>query len=214
MTCCPSSTPTAGGCCSTPWWGRASASSPPPIPRRHRPRPNAAHGCSRCGRVSLPPRRHRDLVGVGELLGRATRKFARPGDSVLASVRAAWPEATGPGTVNHAYPIRRSRVGVVTIACADAVWAQELEARAEQLEEILTGIIGDPSAVAGLRFVIADHALPAAGPEPPRRGPLPPPDPSAMKRAEAVTRDIEDPALREVVTRAAARALERDKTSQ
>jgi len=35
-----------------------------------------------------------------------------------------------------------------------------------------------------------------------------------MKRAEAVTRDIEDPALREVVTRAAARALERDKTSQ
>lgn len=162
----------------------------------------------------MPPRRRRDPVGVGELLGRATRKFARPGDSVLASVRAAWPEATGPGTVSHAYPIRRSRAGVVTVACADAVWAQELESRAEQLEEILAAIIGDPSAVAGLRFVIADHALPAADPGPAPRDPLPPPDPSTVKRAEAATRDIEDPALRDLVTRAAARALERDKTSQ
>ena len=152
-------------------------------------------------------------MGVGELLGRATRKFTRPGDSVLASVRAAWPEATGPGTVNHAYPIRRSRAGVVTIACADAVWAQELEARAEEIEERLAEALDDPSAVAGLRFVIADHALPATDPSPPTRAPLPPPDPRAVERAEAATRDIEDPALRDLVTRAAARALERDKTS-
>lgn len=151
---------------------------------------------------------------MADLLGRVTRAFARPGDSVLTTVRAAWPEATGPGTVSHAYPMRRSRAGVVTIACADAVWAHELEARAEQLEEILAGIIGDPSAVAGLRFVVADHALPAADPGPAPRDPLPPPDPSAVRRAEAATRDIEDPALRDLVTRAAARALERDKASQ
>lgn len=161
----------------------------------------------------MPPRRRRDPVGVGELLGRATRKFTRPGDSVLASVRAAWPEATGPGTVNHAYPVRRSRAGVVTIACSDAVWAHELQARAEEIEERLAEALDDPLAVAGLRFVIADHALPVADPGPPPRAPLPPPNPRALQRAEEATRDIEDPALRDLVTRAAARALERDKTS-
>jgi len=152
-------------------------------------------------------------VGVGDLLGRATRAFTRPGDSVLASVRAAWPEATGPGTVNHAYPTRRSRAGVVTIACSDAVWAHELEARAEEIEARLGAILEDPDAVAGLRFVVADHALPVADQGPPPRAALPPPDPRAVERAEQATRDIEDPALRDLVTRAAARALERDKRS-
>ena len=152
-------------------------------------------------------------MGVGELLGRATRKFTRPGDSVLASVRAAWPEVTGPGTVNHAYPVRRSRAGVVTIACADAVWAHELESRAEHIEELLADALGDPSAVAGLRFVVADHALPTVDPGPAPRAPVPPPDPAALRQAEDATRDIEDPALRDLVTRAAARALERDKRS-
>lgn len=161
----------------------------------------------------MPPRRRREPVGVGDLLGRATRKFTRSGDSVLASVRAAWPEATGPGTVNHAYPIRRSRAGVVTVACADAVWAQELDARSEQIEALLADLLEDPSAVAGLRFVVADHALPAPVPEPAPRQALPPPDPAVMRRAEDATRDIEDPALRDLVTRAAARALERDMRS-
>ena len=158
-------------------------------------------------------RRRHDPVGVGDLLGRATRRFTRPGDSVLASVRAAWLEATGSGTVNHAYPVRRSRAGVVTVACADAVWAQELDARGEEIEARLAEIIGDPAAVAGLRFVVADHALPAPSPGPGARDPLPPPDPRAVQRAEQATRDIEDPVLRDLVTRAAARALERDNGS-
>jgi hypothetical protein len=152
-------------------------------------------------------------VGVGDLLGRATRKFTRSGDSVLASVRAVWPDATGPGTVNHAYPIRRSRAGVVTVACADAVWAQELDARSEQIEALLADLLDDPSAVAGLRFVVADHALPPPMPVPAPPRALPPPDPAAVRRAQDATRDIEDPALRDLVTRAAARALERDTTS-
>ncbi len=152
-------------------------------------------------------------MSVGDLLGRATRKFTRPGDSVLASVRAAWPEATGPGTVNHAYPIRRSRAGVVTVACSDAVWAHEMDARAEQLEARLADILEDPSAVSGLRFVVADHALPAAEPEAAPRAPLPPPDPAALARAADATRDVEDPEVRELLTRAAARALERDAES-
>jgi hypothetical protein len=115
----------------------------------------------------LRRRRRRDPVGVCDLLGRATRAFTRAGDSVLTSVRAAWPEATGPGTVNHAYPIRRSRAGVVTVACSDAVWAQEMDMRRDEIADRLTALLDDPDAVAGLRFVVADHAIP--GPDPARR---------------------------------------------
>lgn len=156
-------------------------------------------------------RRHRrDPVGVGDLLGRATRAFTRAGDSVLSSVRAAWPEATGPGTVNHAYPIRRSRAGVVTVACSDAVWAQEMDMRRDEIAMRLAALLDDPDAVAGLRFVVADHAIPQADPGPPPRRIPPPPDPDVVARAEEVTRDIDDPDLRALVTRAAARSLERD----
>jgi len=147
---------------------------------------------------------------MSSLLRRATRSFARAGDSVLTSVRAAWAEATGPGTVNHAYPIRRSRAGVVTVACADAVWAHELGMRADEIADRIGTITGDPDAVRGLRFVVADHAIPRVIEESSPGAPLPPPGPEAQARAEQVTRVIDDPELREIVTRAAARALERD----
>lgn len=150
---------------------------------------------------------------MSDLLRRATRSFARAGDSVLTSVRAAWPDATGPGTVNHAYPIRRSRAGVVTVACSDAVWAQELGMRADEISDRLARILGDPEAVQGLRFVVADHAIPQVVEEFRTPPPLPPPDAATMARAREVTRAIDDPELREIVTRAAARALERDNGS-
>ena len=155
-------------------------------------------------------RRRRDPVGIGDLLGRATRAFTRPGDSVLTSVRAAWPDATGPGTVNHAYPIRRSRAGVVTVACADAVWAHELGMREDEISARLATALGDPDAVAGLRFVVADHAIPRADEQAPARPPLPDPGPDALRRAGEATAHIEDPELRAVITRMAARAMERE----
>gem|GEM_PF-563699 len=111
-------------------------------------------------------------------MGRATRRFTHDGDSVLTSVRAAWAEASGPGTVNHAYPIRRSRAGVVTVACTDAVWAQELDMRGDELMDRLATILGDPNAVGGLRFVVADHAIPQPDPGPVVPVDLPPPSPT------------------------------------
>jgi hypothetical protein len=41
----------------------------------------------------------------------------------------------------------------------------------------------------------------------------PPPDPDAVARAEQATSAIDDPDLRALVTRAAARSMERDKRS-
>lgn len=154
-------------------------------------------------------RRRRDPVGIGDLVGRATRRLAHGSDSVLTAVRAAWVEASGPGTVNHAYPIRRSRVGVVTVACADAVWAQELSLRDDELLGRLADLLGDPHAVAGLRFVVADHALPTPAPTAPDRGPMPDPPPAAQALGRRAAEAIEDPQLRDLVARAAARSIDR-----
>ena len=159
----------------------------------------------------MPHRHRRDPASINDLLGRATRRFAKGSDSVLTSVRAAWAEASGPGTVNHAYPIRRSRAGVVTVACADAVWAQELDMRTDELMGRLARILGDPDAVAGLRFVVADHAIPSPDPGPREAVDLPPPAPDSVAAGEAVAQSIDDPALRDLVARAAARSIDRSK---
>jgi predicted nucleic acid-binding Zn ribbon protein len=44
----------------------------------------------------------------------------------LARIQAAWESAAGPAAAAQARPIAE-RGGVVTIACREAVWAQELE---------------------------------------------------------------------------------------
>ena len=83
--------------------------------------------------------------------------------------------------------------------------------RTDELMGRLARILDDPEAVAGLRFVVADHAIPTAdaGPREPRE--LPPPAPDSMAAAEAMTESIEDPALRDLVARAAARSIDRSK---
>lgn len=82
--------------------------------------------------------------------------------------------------------------------------------RTEELMGRLATILEDGNAVAGLRFVVADHAIPSALAEPSPARVLPPPDAAAVARAREATSAIEDPELRDLVTRAAARSLERD----
>ena len=159
----------------------------------------------------MPHRHRRHPAAIADLVGRATRRFTHAGDPVLTSVRAAWAEASGPGTVNHAYPTRRSRAGVVTVACTDAVWAQELDMRGDELMDRLATILGDPNAVGGLRFVVADHAIPQPDPGPVVAVDLPPPSPNAAAAGARAAESIEDPALRDLVARAAARSMDRSK---
>ncbi len=159
----------------------------------------------------MRPRHRRAPAAIGDLLGRATGRFARGSDSVLTSVRAAWAEASGAGTVNHAYPIRRSRAGVVTVACTDAVWAQELDMRADVLMVRLEHLLGNPDAVAGLRFVVADHAIPNGDVGPRQPVVLPPPSAAAQAAGARAAQSIDDAELRDLVARAAARSIERSK---
>ena len=60
--------------------------------------------------------------------------------TLLAEVQRTWPQAAGPAIAREAAPVAE-RAGVVTIACASSVWAQELDLMAPLLIEQLNASI-------------------------------------------------------------------------
>lgn len=144
-------------------------------------------------------RRRRDAFAAGDLLGSYLERAPERRDMASAWERAA------PQFADASAPIRSSRAGVVTIACADASVAQEIAARADRLAEALEKEAGVP--VRGLRAVIADHALPGR-PAAPKAPPAPPSE-AARAAAAGLTAHIEDEQVRAAIERAAAAALQR-----
>jgi predicted nucleic acid-binding Zn ribbon protein len=68
----------------------------------------------------------------------------------LAAVQAAWSNAVGEHLAAVAIPVAE-RGGTLTIECADAVWAQELDLMQESLLERLKAEVGEKAPTA-LRF--------------------------------------------------------------
>jgi len=68
----------------------------------------------------------------------------------LAAVQAAWAAAVGEQLSAVAVPVSE-RAGTLTVECADAVWAQELDLMQDSLLERLRSQVGDRAPQA-LRF--------------------------------------------------------------
>lgn len=68
----------------------------------------------------------------------------------LAAVQSVWEEVVGERVAAVAQPVSE-RQGEVTIACADTIWAQELDLMQEQLQRGLREQLGE-DAPSGLRF--------------------------------------------------------------
>ncbi len=64
--------------------------------------------------------------------------------TVLARVQALWPAIAGEAIARAARP-SAERGGVLTVTCAAAVWAQELELMAHELIPRLNAALGDQS---------------------------------------------------------------------
>ena len=64
--------------------------------------------------------------------------------TVLAAVQRAWPDAVGDGVAAQAEPTAE-RDGVVTVTCASAVWAQELDLMAPEVVARLNAALGAES---------------------------------------------------------------------
>lgn len=139
-------------------------------------------------------------------LARWRRGSGRPAPGT-DELRLAWPGAAGEQIAQRSVPVRRSRAGVVTIACADANWAQELAARGEQLATALRRACPGTQ-ITGLRFVVGDHVLGPGTAGPPRASRRRP-SPAARAAAEEATRNVRDERLRALLRRAATAAMSR-----
>jgi predicted nucleic acid-binding Zn ribbon protein len=84
---------------------------------------------------------------------RAALRAAAP-KTRLAAVQSVWEEVVGERVAAIAQPVSE-RQGEVTIACADPVWAQELDLMQDQLQQGLRGQLGD-DAPSALRFRVKD----------------------------------------------------------
>jgi len=89
---------------------------------------------------------------VAVALDALTTRLAPP--TLLAEVQRVWPAAVGEALATAGRPVAE-RDGVVTVACAQAVWAQELDLMSERVVAALNTALGRP-AVRRLRV----HARP------------------------------------------------------
>jgi predicted nucleic acid-binding Zn ribbon protein len=79
---------------------------------------------------------------VGLALDHVTAALAPA--TLLAEVQRAWPEAAGEVFAANSMP-DGEREGVVRVACASSVWAQELDLMSERVVEALNEALGRPA---------------------------------------------------------------------
>jgi Dna[CI] antecedent, DciA len=156
-------------------------------------------------------RRRREPAAAADVLARFRRRAGGGAAGVGAETAAAalaWPDVVGRAAADHSVPVRRSRAGVLTVACSSASWAQELTARRADLAARLAQRCPE-SGVTALRFAVADHVVPPApvapAPAPARAAP----GPEEMARGAAAAAGVREPALRDLVARAAAASAAR-----
>jgi predicted nucleic acid-binding Zn ribbon protein len=71
--------------------------------------------------------------------------------TTLARVQRVWEDAVGPAVAKEATPVAE-RDGELTLACAAAVWAQELDLMGPELAAKVNAALGD-DAVSSVRCV-------------------------------------------------------------
>ena len=125
----------------------------------------------------------------------------------LGVIADAWPAAVGDAIARAAWPSRVARDGTLHVATTSSAWAFELARLAPEIHARLRAALGDV-APAALRFA------PGPVPEPPPEAAgaaTQPPEIYSEDRAQAVglASAIDDPALRELVARAASASLAR-----
>ncbi len=84
---------------------------------------------------------------VGETLGRLLTRLAPA--TTLAAVQGVWAEVVGDVVAAQAAPIGEHD-GLLTVGCAEAVWAHELELMGPELTERINAALGR-EALRGLR---------------------------------------------------------------
>ncbi len=74
----------------------------------------------------------------------------------LAAIQMAWPKAVGPAIDRVASPVSE-RDGEVTVSCASASWAEQLDLLQNELLGKLQTALGDAPEVRAMRFRVAEQ---------------------------------------------------------
>jgi hypothetical protein len=142
---------------------------------------------------------------LGDEVGRQLGRFGPQG--AISDIVAAWPGAVGEAIARNAWPARVARDGTLHVATSSSSWAFELTQLAPQLMARLKPLLAE-SAPKALKF--------SPGPVPELTSseaasavPAPRSDPTSEERAlaAAMSAEIEDEELRDLVARAAAASL-------
>jgi predicted nucleic acid-binding Zn ribbon protein len=153
-------------------------------------------------------RARRNPIRVADRLDRLVSRRGAGADTGIGRLRDAWAGVVGAEVARVSHPQRRSRAGVLTVACADATWAQELSARHDELVERLRRDVAEVT-VTRLRFAVSTGAAPPSVDAPEKQRTLRTPSPADRARAKALVASVDDPRLREVLSRAAAYVTDR-----
>ena len=154
-----------------------------------------------------------DRVGdeVAKELARSGSRDAIP----LGAVTAVWPEVVGDAVARHAWPLRAARDGTLHVATDSATWAHELDLLGPEVLDRLSARLGE-DAPAKLRFAVGPTPEPPEPAQSPETRPSPPADasPESASEAAAAAAAIDDPELRELVSRAARASLFRARSGR
>ena len=136
-----------------------------------------------------------------------------PVEGDTATIVRAWPRAVGETIARNAWPARVARDGTLHVATVSSTWAFELGRLAPTILEQLRAEVGS-AAPPALKF--APGPVPEPDGEAAAKRSFAPPEPAAEDRAEAaaLAAAIEDPELRELVSRAAAASLARARSDR
>lgn len=135
----------------------------------------------------------------------ALRGAGVPDAGILARVTAAWPAAVGPAIARAAWPLRIARDETLLVATVSATWAHELALLEGEVQEKLAAAVG-AGCPPRMRFAVGPVPEPAAATAD-RKSTAPAVTPEDDALATDAASAIEDPALRELVRRAAAASL-------
>jgi hypothetical protein len=144
------------------------------------------------------------LEPIGADLRHELSRLGPPG--AIADVVAIWPDAVGAAIAVNAWPARIGRDGTLHVATSSSAWAFELTHLEDTIRARLEEHLGE-GAPPRLRFATGRVPEPGKDPEETPQRVVPSPSPRALAAAEEIAATIEDPGLREAVSRAAAASL-------
>jgi hypothetical protein len=150
---------------------------------------------------------------LGEDARRLLAAAGAPGVDRLAEITNVWRDAVGAPIAHAAWPRRLAKDGTLHVATTSSTWAFELDRLSADILDRLRGALHGDQIPVALRFA------PGLVPEPSSDAPQAAPttvqvSPESRSEALRLASPIEDPELRELVSRAAAASLERARSDR